>query len=266
MGFNLYQLQPVLDTIIAHSSDHMREITDNVVSLVVTSPPYNARIMYNTYNDNKAWDDYYAMLKQVWQECYRVLRDGGRLCINVPMGIDRNPFHPISMYIILQCLELGFLMRGIIPWDKGNGVLGSAWGSWQSPSNPILRDRIELILCFSKVNMKLDQAETSTKDQIWLKKEFEMLTAAYWRFNPVNRSVTQHPAAFPDELPRRCIKLYSYPGDLILDPFCGIGTTCKVAKLMHRHYIGYDLDAVYAKKAMSNINNVGQLDRFVLKK
>ena len=224
-------------------------IPDNVVDLVVTSPPYNVGKKYATHDDGMSMDDYLAMLEQVWKECYRVLAPGGRIAINVA-GVDRKPYIPLHAYISLQMNRLGFQMRGEVIWNKGASVgVSTAWGSWCSPSNPTLRDLHEYIMVFTKGDWKMGhKGETDLTSE-----EFVAYTKSVWEFPTVSAKKVGHPAPFPVELPSRLIKLYTYKDDLVLDPFNGSGTTCQAAELLGRRWIGVDMDAGYCALAEANM-------------
>ncbi|MDS3861205.1 site-specific DNA-methyltransferase [Thermosynechococcaceae cyanobacterium BACA0444] len=228
-----------LDKTIHHSSEKMSELPDNCLHLMITSPPYNVS---KTYDLDLSLAEYLDLLKSVFQETYRVLTHGGRACINVA-NLGRKPYIPLSDYISQMMLEIGFLMRGEIIWQKGAGAGGSmAWGSWQSASNPVLRDTHEYILVFSKgtfARKKQDRENTITKDQ------FMEWTKSVWTMNPESARKVGHPAPFPIELPFRLIQLYSYKNDVILDPFMGSGSTAIAAITANRHYVGYELDQHY---------------------
>lgn len=247
--FNLSKKQQVLDEIILADS---REIYDyvesNVVSLIVTSPPYNVGKEY----DNKfRLNDYLDYLDGVWEECLRILRPGGRLCINVA-GIGRKPFIPLYSDITNRLIEMGFFMRGDIIWDKGASVGSStAWGSWMSATNPTIRDVHEHILIFSKYTNRLNK---NGKESDISRDEFLEYTKSIWSFPTESASVIGHPAPFPEELPARLIKFYTFIGDLVVDPFVGSGTTCVAAKKLGRHWLGFDNNPEYVNLARKRIN------------
>ncbi|UCF29078.1 MAG: site-specific DNA-methyltransferase [Chloroflexota bacterium] len=236
-----------LDRLYCKSSETMEELPDSSVHLMITSPPYNAS---KDYDQDLNLSEYLSILGQVWQETYRVLVPGGRACINVA-NLGRKPYIPLHMYIIDIMMEIGFLMRGEIIWNKASSASQStAWGSWQSASNPVLRDIHEYILIFSKSNFKRDR---SSKENTIGKDEFLDWTKSVWTFPAVSAKKIGHPAPFPEELPHRLIQLYSFKGDVILDPFVGSGTTCLAAMRDARHYIGYDTNEEYIKLARDRI-------------
>ena len=225
----------------------MDELPDNSVHLMITSPPYNAS---KDYDQDLNLQEYLEMLKNVWQETFRVLVPGGRACVNVA-NLGRKPYIPLHSYFIDLMLDSGFLMRGEIIWNKSSSASQStAWGSWQSASNPVLRDVHEYILVFSKSNFKREQgAKENTIDR----DDFLEWTKSVWTFPAVSAKKIGHPAPFPEELPHRLIQLYSFKGDIILDPFAGSGTTCLVAVIDERHYIGYDINQQYLELAADRI-------------
>jgi site-specific DNA-methyltransferase (adenine-specific) len=238
------------------SSENMEEVDRDSVHLVITSPPYNVGKAYVSYNDKKELDEYLNFLDRVWIQCKRVLVNGGRIAINVA-DTFRQPYVPLHAHITQRMLALGFKMRGIVYWNKGMSVgVSTAWGSWRSPSNPTIRDVGEYILIFSKESFKL---ESSNKTVSMTPKDFTDFTKSVWNFQTSNGVKNGHPAPFPDELPRRLIKFYTYVGDTVLDPFMGSGTTCKVAKAWGRKSIGYEIDRSYKREIEKKISEVTQI-------
>jgi site-specific DNA-methyltransferase (adenine-specific) len=226
-------------------------IENGVVDLVICSPPYNVGKNYKNHDDALPLDEYLQLLHDVWAECRRVMRPGGRICVNVA-GVDRQPYLPLQSYITQQLIELGFLMRGEIIWDKAASVgVSTAWGSWQSPSNPTLRDVHEYVMVFCKEQFRLEQTKGETD---LTSEEFTALTRSVWQFPTESASKVGHPAPFPVELPRRLIKLYSWKGALVLDPFCGSGSTCVAAAQLGRLWIGIDTDPTYVALARRRIS------------
>lgn len=239
--------EEALDKILLASSTEMSALPDNCLHLMVTSPPYNAR---KEYDEDLTLEEYLGMLEDVFRETYRVLVPGGRACINVA-NLGRKPYIPLNAFISLMLVEIGFLMRGEIIWDKGSSVGSStAWGSWLSASNPTLRDVHEYILVFSKGQFKRQKNGGTSTIQ---RDDFLELTKSVWQFPTESASRVGHPAPFPMELPRRLIELYTFEGDVILDPFMGSGTTALAALETGRHYVGYEVEATYAELARQRL-------------
>lgn len=233
----------VLDTIICHDSKRMNIIPDSSVHLVVTSPPYNVG---KEYDNNLRLKDYFDLLGRVFSEIFRVLINGGRACINIA-NVGRKPYIPYHKHVIDAMTHVGFLMRGEVIWDKGASAGSStAWGSWCSPSNPTLRDTHEYILIFSKGKFK---RENKGRKSTITKEEFLEYTKSVWKFSPESAKRTGHPAPFPIELPYRCIQLYTYEEEIVLDPFCGVGSTAIAALKTGRHFICLDNNLEYVEKA-----------------
>jgi len=237
----------VLDKILCQNSRNMNNIEDSSIHLMVTSPPYNVG---KEYDKDLNLREYFELLKDVFFETYRVLVTGGRVCINIA-NIGRKPYIPYHKFIMDVMLEIGFFMRGEVIWNKGAGAgVSTAWGSWQSPSNPTLRDTHEYILIFSKDKFS---RKKNNKEPTISKQEFLEYTKSIWEFNPESAKKVGHPAPFPVELPYRCIQLYTYKGDVVLDPFCGVGTTAIAAIMSDRHYVCIDNDPEYVKKAIKRV-------------
>jgi modification methylase len=236
------------DKIFCKSSEQMAELPDAGVHLMVTSPPYNVG---KEYDEDLTLEDYLAFLKRVWQEVHRVLVPGGRACINVA-NLGRRPYIPLHAFIIRDMLDLGFLMRGEIIWNKaGSASPSTAWGSWKSPANPTLRDVHEYILIFSKGNFS--RKNPQKRESTITKEEFLEFTKSVWTFPAEPARAVGHPAPFPVELPYRCLQLYTYKDEVVLDPFMGSGQTAIAALKAGRHYVGYEIEATYLKLAESRI-------------
>ena len=224
------------------SAENMDDLIDNCISLTVTSPPYNVGKLSD---NNLSNEDYWKLMRQCFKEVYRVTESGGRLVLNVA-NLGRKPYIPFSNMFTDLMLDLGFLMRGEIIWQKSKGANANfAWGSWLSASNPVIRDIHEYCLVFSKEGMSKGSKGKSTIE----KEEFMESTLSIWNINPARAKKIGHPAPFPVELAERFINLYSYEKDLILDPFIGSGTTALAASKLKRNYIGYEVNAEYCKLA-----------------
>lgn len=236
-----------LDKIFCKSSEKMEELPDNSVHLMVTSPPYNVG---KEYDENLTLIEYREFLKRVWSEVKRVLVPGGRACINIA-NLGRKPYIPLHAFIIEDMLDLGFLMRGEIIWNKASSVSSStAWGSWLSAKNPTLRDFHEYILIFSK---SMFSRESLGRKSTISKEEFLEFTKSVWTFPAEQATKVGHPAPFPIELPYRLIQLYTFEGEVVLDPFIGSGQTAIAAIKTRRHYVGYDISEEYIKLAEKRI-------------
>ena len=245
---NQNKISKLRNKIITKSSENMNELIDNCISLTVTSPPYN---IGKDSDEDLSDDEYWKMITKVFEEVYRVTESGGRLVVNVA-NLGRKPYIPFSKYFIEIILEIGFLMRGEIIWQKSKGANANfAWGSWLSPSNPVIRDIHEYCLVFSKDSMKNSAKGEPTIE----KEEFMESTLSIWNITPARAKKIGHPAPFPVELPKRFINLYSCKNDLILDPFIGSGSTAIAAKLLDRDYIGYELNPEYVKIAKNRLKN-----------
>ncbi len=234
--------------IITASSERMGEIPDRSVHLMVTSPPYNVT---KDYDQDLSLDEYLQLLRNVFMETYRVLVDGGRACVNVA-NVGRKPYVPLSDYISQIMLDIGFKMRGEIIWNKSAGAgVSMAWGSWQSASNPVLRDTHEYIQVFCKGAYK--RPKSKGKENTIGRDEFMEWTKSVWKINPESARKVGHPAPFPIELPYRLIQLYTFTGDIILDPFMGSGTTAIAALQSQRQFVGYETNPAYIKLAEERI-------------
>ncbi len=239
-----------IDTVLCKSSESMVELPDDSIHLMVTSPPYNVG---KEYDKDLSLEEYRAFLKAVWKETYRVLVPGGRVCINIA-NLGRKPYLPLHTFIIEDMIELGFLMRGEIIWNKGTSASPStAWGSWLSAKNPTLRDVHEYILVFSKDEFK--RYNYKKRRSTISREEFLEYTKSVWNFPAVSARKVGHPAPFPVELPYRCAQLYTFEGEMILDPFMGSGQTAIAAIKAGRHYVGYEIDGEYVKQAEKRIKH-----------
>ena len=245
----------LLNTIIASSCENMKDIPNNSLHLMITSPPYNVS---KEYDNDLSLNEYLSLLKNCFTETYRVLVDGGRACINIA-NIGRKPYIPLSDYVSKIMIEIGFNMRGEIIWNKSAGAgISTAWGSFQSASNPILRDVHEYILIFSKGNYKRerDKEEKELRKDNITKEEFIEWTKSVWTMNTESAKRIGHPAPFPEELPNRLIKLFSFTNDIVIDPFMGSGTTAIAAIKNNRNFVGYEINKEYINLANNRILNL----------
>jgi DNA modification methylase len=252
-----------VDIIYASDARRMDGVASNSVALVVTSPPYFAGKQYEESlgvdGVPATYFEYLQLLRDVFAECKRVLEPGGRIAVNVA-NLGRRPYRSLSGDVTDILQDLGLLLRGEVIWWKGRAAGGScAWGTFQRPANPVLRDVTERIVIASKgrFDRALSPAErlaqglpstaTISRD------EFMEATTDLWEIPPESATKVGHPAPFPVELPTRLIELYSYEGDLILDPFLGSGSAAVAALRTRRHYVGFDTDAGYVGAAERRI-------------
>jgi site-specific DNA-methyltransferase (adenine-specific) len=246
----------------------MHEVRDNSVALVVTSPPYFAGKQYEEELEREgvpaSYLEYLDMLRAVFAECARKLEPGGRIAVNVA-NLGRKPYRSLSADVIhiLQD-DLKLLLRGEVIWRKGEGAAGNcAWGSFRNAANPVVRDITERVVIASKG--RFDRAKgrperersglpsESTIDA----DEFMAATLDVWDIPPESARRVSHPAPFPVELPERLIRLYTYTGDLVLDPFMGSGSTLVAAARLARRIVGYDLDPTYVDIARLRVRDEG---------
>lgn len=244
--------------IINGDSRKMAEIPDNSVHLAITSPPYWQLKDYGTDNQigfHDSYENYINNLNLVWKECYRTLHNGCRLCVNIGDQFARAVYYgrykviPIREEIIKFCENIGFDYMGAVIWQKvttsnttGGGV---QMGSYPYPRNGILKLDYEFILIFKK----LGESPKPTKEQKELSKmtaeEWNTFFTGHWNFTGARQD--GHIATFPEELPRRLIKMFSFHGETILDPFAGSGTTSLAAKNLERNSIGYEINPEFIR-------------------
>lgn len=230
----------MLGRVFEHSSEKMPELPDNSVALMVTSPPYHVG---KEYDGAGSFQHYLGMIRQVLTETYRVLEPGGRAVVNVA-NLGRRPYIPLSAMVTTMAMEVGFFCRGEVIWVKASGAAGNcAWGSWRSAANPTLRDVHEYCLCFSKGRLDRVRRGESTIDR----DEFMDATLSVWHLPAASARRVGHPAPFPKVLPRRFIELYTFKGDVVLDPFMGSGSTAVAAVESNRRWVGYEIEPSYAR-------------------
>ena len=237
------------NAIIPVSAETMDALPDCSVHLMVTSPPYNVG---KEYDEDLTLDEYREFLRRVMREVHRVLVPGGRVCFNIA-NLGRRPYLPLHRYVIEDLLCLGFLMRGEIIWDKAASAASStAWGSWRAATNPTLRDVHEYILVLCKDTYR--RPKVAGRESTIARDDFLNWTRSVWQFPAESARRIGHPAPFPVELPRRCIELYTYGGEVVLDPFMGSGTTALAALQTGRRFVGYEISAEYRELALRRLS------------
>ncbi len=224
----------------------LKQLPDNCIDLIFTSPPYNFGLDYEQTEDAFAWDSYFKLLFSIFDECIRVLKYGGRIIVNVqPLYSDYIPTHHlISQYFMRKKL----IWKGEILWEKNHyNCKYTAWGSWKSPSSPYLKYTWEYLEIFCKGSLK---KSGDPKNADIDADSFKEWVYGKWTIAPEHKMKQfGHPAMFPEELANRVLKLFSFKGDVILDPFAGVGTTCLSARLNQRSYLGIDISPEYCQTA-----------------
>ncbi len=232
------------------SSEVLKRLPDNCVDMVFTSPPYNFGLEYGESPDDYQWEKYYEKLFSVFDECIRVLKFGGRIAVNVqPLFSDYIPsHHVISNFFMRRKL----VWKGEIMWEKNNyNCKYTAWGSWKSPSSPYLKYTWEFIEVFCKGSLK---AAGNAAEADITADEFKQWVNARWSVAPErNMREYGHPAMFPVELATRVLKLFSFRGAFVLDPFAGVGTTAIAAKNSGRRYLNIDVSRDYCDAAKKRL-------------
>jgi DNA modification methylase len=228
----------------------LKKFPESSIHLIITSPPYNVGIDYDSHFDLMPYKDYLNFLESVWKECYRVLVKGGRIAINVPSITAEGEYQPLYVDVINQMRKLGYIMRCDILWYKQTIPKRTAWGSWLSPSNPYVIQPYEFILVFSKQTRKLE----GDKSKIDItREEFIKFSNSFWSIKPETRH-KEHPVPFPEELVYRLIKFYSYQENVVLDPFGGSGTVAVVAIKTNRNFVYIDKSVKYAQLALKYVS------------
>lgn len=243
--------------VIFGDSRSLNKIKDKSVQLIVTSPPYWQLKDYGTDDQigfNDSYEEYINNLNLVWQECYRVLSDGCRLCINIGDQFARSVYYgrykviPIRTEIIRFCETLGMDYMGAIIWQKTTTMNtsggGAVMGSFPYPRNGILKIDYEFILIFKKLGNSPKPTKEQKEQSAMTKEEWKEYFSSHWNFNGVKQM--GHIAMFPEELPKRLIKMFSFVGETVFDPFAGSGTTLLAAKNLNRNSIGYEINKDFA--------------------
>lgn len=265
----------------------LHALPSRCIHLAITSPPYNVGLQYDAHDDKMPYDEYLKWLVPFWKELHRVLVPGGRFALNIaPTSI--KDFRPVHYHMARDLMKLGFIMRTEILWYKQVMRRRTAWGSFRRPSNPHIIPSWEYVLVFSKGSWDLpgDKADADITSE-----EFIKFSDGFWQIPPETRGRQPfldslypprrkgrdsqeaaerqaagkkegHPAPFPEELIYRLIKFYSYRGNVVLDPFGGIGTVATVAHRTGRHYVHLDLSKKYCAVAAERVTAERRQMRF----
>lgn len=237
----------------------IESIERNSIDLIVTSPPYNVEIEYSLHNDATSYDSYLDFTKRYLKKCYSLAKEDGRFCLNIP--IDKNKGGQQSIYADITTIakKVGWKYHSTIIWNEQNISRRTAWGSWLSASAPYVIAPVETIVVLYKERWK--KTSGSLRSDI-SRDEFMNWTNGVWNFSGESKKKVGHPSPFPVELPKRCIKVFSYVGDTVLDPFLGSGSTLIACVETDRKGIGVDIDKNYcelAKKRLLNETYISQM-------
>lgn len=246
------------DRIILYNDDILttRAICPGSIDLIVTSPPYNVDIQYNSHRDDLSYPEYLEFTRAWLSRCFEFLKDDGRFCLNIPLDKNRGGQQSVGADITTIAKQVGFRYHSTIVWNEGNISRRTAWGSWMSARAPFVIAPVELIVILYKKRWR--KSSGSGQSDI-TREEFMSWTNGLWTFSGESKKKIGHPAPFPLELPRRCIKLFSFVGDTVLDPFAGSGTTLIAAAMLNRIGIGIEIDAGYCELAKHRMCSLAEL-------
>jgi site-specific DNA-methyltransferase (adenine-specific) len=244
-----YKIQKYLKGLLHKSILDPLALPQESIDLIVTSPPYNVGIDYSSNGDSLSYEEYLAFSEAWLKNCYLWSKSTGRLCLNVPLDKNKYGKNSVGSDITQIAKSLGWQYQATIIWNEQNISRRTAWGSWLSASAPYVIAPVELIIVFYKDAWKKAHQGLSSIN----KEEFMQWTNGVWSFNGESSKRIGHPAPFPRELPKRCIKLFSFVDDVILDPFSGSGTTLVEAISNNRYAYGLDVDEGYIALAHKRI-------------
>lgn len=236
-------------------------IDSGSIDLIVTSPPYNVDIRYNSYDDKIPYDIYLEFTQKWLEKAYHLSKDDGRFCLNIPLDKNKGGQQSVYADILTIAKKIGWKYHSTIVWNEQNISRRTAWGSWLSAAAPYVIAPVEMIAVLYKRRWK--KLSGSQQSDI-TKKEFMDWTNGVWNFMGESRTRVRHPAPFPVELPRRCIKLFTFVGDTVLDPFLGSGSTLIACALTNRKGIGVEIDRNYCEVAKQRLINEAKIHQLKL--
>ena len=249
------------DDILIYKEDilKIKSIPNSSIDLIVTSPPYNVDIHYNSHLDDLSYEDYLEFTKKWIQKCYYLAKNEGRFLLNIPLDKNKGGQKSVGADITKIAKDIGWKYHSTIIWNEGNISRRTAWGSYMSASAPYVIAPVELILVLYKNSWK--KTSGSRKNDI-TKQEFMDWTNGIWTFpGQSKKGAGGHPAPFPIELPKRCVKLFSFVGDIVLDPFLGSGSTLIASYLNNRKGVGIDIDKEYCDIAIRRLKEEAKINQ-----
>jgi len=251
------------DSISIYNNDFLKTdaIRKSSIDLVVTSPPYNVDVQYENYKDDIPYDEYLVFTRKWLTKCYTLIKDDGRLCLNIPLDKNKGGQQSVCADITTIAKEVGWKYHATIVWNEQNISRRTAWGSWLSASAPFVIAPVEVILVLYKESW---QKTNGSKKSDITRDEFLEWTNGVWNFSGESKNKIGHPAPFPVELPKRCIKLFSFVGDTVLDPFLGSGTTLIACLENNRAGIGVEINKNYCELAARRLKQQGIFQKKLL--
>jgi len=229
---------------------------EDSIDLIITSPPYNVNIKYNSHNDEMPYTDYLNFARKWLGKCYALAKDDGRFCLNIPLDKNKGGQQSVCADLTTIAKQAGWRYHSTIIWNEQNISRRTAWGSWLSASAPYVIAPVEVIVILYKRRWKKEGGSGISDIG---KAQFQEWTNGVWNFSGESKKRVGHPTPFPVELPKRCIKLFSFVGDVILDPFLGSGTTLIACVQTGRKGIGIEIDSGYCEIAQHRIIDEGKI-------
>ncbi len=226
------------------------ELAPESVDLIVTSPPYNVEVQYNSHRDDLDYASYLDFSRAWLARALTFARNGGRLCLNVPLDKNKGGQQSVAADLTVLAKEVGWKYHSTIIWNEQNISRRTAWGSWMKASAPFVIAPVEVVVVLYKDAWK---REAKNRVSDITRDEFIEWTNGFWTFSGESKKRIGHPAPFPIELPKRCIKLFSFVDDVVLDPFLGSGTTAIAALQNNRRAIGIEVDEKYCQLAVERL-------------
>jgi len=228
-------------------------IKPNSIDLIVTSPPYNVDVHYENYKDRLPYTKYLEFTEKWLRKAYELLKPDGRMCLNIPIDTSKGRgdegFQSVYVDVVAIAKRVGLKYATTIIWNEGNISKRTAWGTFASPKEPFVIAPVEaIVVLYKKTWHKLSEHVSDITPE-----EFKEWTLGLWTFPGENPRKAGHPAPFPIELPKRCIKLFTYVGDIVLDPFVGSGTTLIASRLLKRRAVGIDISRKYCEIAKERL-------------